>query len=403
VRVDVPPKPDTIQCDENRPVCRLCAVSDRQCRYSSAAPAKETAPPAKLSGERSFDITRDQSLRIRESHDTTSLSSGSTNDSNGPPLLYNAYDASSDAAVNFDHIELLVHLAQDCDDVFNLVSGVDEFHHSSLSLGLREGVKFPYLMHALLAFSAQHLAYLHPKKSSHYLHQAVSLQTRAISLFNASWSDVNESNCVAILLFSSILGHHLLAETLCKRDPAGLDGIIAQYVQCMYTHRGIYTIAKSVWPLLMASEIEPILSTSAEFTSRTPTGNECQDIIDLVESSADLSIGEKDACRKAIQYLQVGFDAIVAKEELYISRHHMINTWTMLVPPEYTSLLARKQPVALILLAYYAVLVHQAKDLWQARDAGAYVFDLISDQLGSEWDPWMRYPREKITGEMSQE
>jgi hypothetical protein len=64
-------------------------------------------------------------------------------------------------------------------------------------------------------------------------------------------------------------------------------------------------------------------------------------------------------------------------------------------------LLARKQPVALILLAYYAVLVHQAKELWQARGAGSYVFNLIADNLGSEWDPWMRYPREMIIGGVS--
>jgi hypothetical protein len=319
----------------------------------------------------------------------------------GHPLIDNAYDASADAAVNFDHIELLVHLTQNRDDVFNLVHGVDQYHHTSLALGLKEGVKAPYLMHELLAFSAQHLAYLHPEKSSHYLHQAVSLQTRAISLFNAEWSEVNESNCVAILLFSSALGHHLLAETLRKRDPGGLDSIIAQYVQCMYTHRGIYTIAKSVWPLLMASDLEPILSTSANFTSRMPTGSDCQAISDLVESSANLSVEEKDACRLSIQYLQVGFDALTTEDELHISRHHMISTWTMLVPPVYTSLLARKQPVALILLAYYAVLVHQAKELWQARGAGSYVFNLIADNLGSEWDPWMRYPREMIIGGVS--
>jgi hypothetical protein len=293
-------------------------------------------------------------------------------------------------------MELLVHLTQDCDNVFNLVHGVAHYHHSSLALGLKEGVKCPYLMHALLGFSAQHLAYLHPERSTHYLHQAVSLQTCAISLFNAAWSDVNESNCVAVLLFSSILGHHLLAETLRKRDPGALDAIVAQFVQCMYTHRGIYTIAKSVWPLLMASELEPILSTSARFTSRIPTGSNCQAIKDLAATSADLSDEEKDACRLAIQYLQVGFDALVAEEELHISRHHMINTWTMLLPPAYTSMLKRKHPVALILLAYYALLVNEAKELWQAQDAGVYVFNLISDDLGPEWDPWMRYPREKI-------
>jgi hypothetical protein len=262
-------------------------------------------------------------LTVRQTPTVALSVSVSTDNFKGPPLAYNAYDASSDAAVNFDHVELLIHLTQNRDDVFNLVHGVDEWQHSSVAVGLKEGVKAPYLMHGLLAFSAQHLAYLHPERSSHYLHQAVSHQTRGISLFNAAWNDLNESNCVAMVLFSSILGHHLLAETLCKRDPGGLDTIIAQYVQCMHTHRGIYTIATGAWPQLMASELAPILSTSASLTSRTPTGSDCKAISELVEGSANLSDAEKNACRKAIQYLQVGFDALVAEEELFISKHHV--------------------------------------------------------------------------------
>jgi hypothetical protein len=65
----------------------------------------------------------------------------------------------------------------------------------------------------------------------------------------------------------------------------------------------------------------------------------------------------------------------------------------MLLRPEVTAMLARKQPEALILLSYYAVLLHRGKTLWQVGNAGKYIFDLVAQYLGKEWDQWLRYPR----------
>ena len=288
-------------------------------------------------------------------------------------------------------MELLVHVTQDR-NLFNLGTGVESHHTSNLALGLRTALQAPYLMHALLGFSAQHLAHLRPEKSARYLHQAVALQTRAISLFNATRTNVDASNCVAVLLFSSVLGHHLLAETLSRREPRGLDTFITHYVQCVEMHRGIYTIASSAWPLLMKSELEPILSESIQFTSRSPKGTDCRPVTELVGHSKDLTELEKDACRLAIAYLQVGFDAALAKDERLVNKHQMIYTWTMLVPPEFTSMLAKKRPEALVVLAYYAVLLHYGRDLWQCGDGAAYIFGLVSNHLGPKWDPWLYFP-----------
>ncbi|EAT79731.2 hypothetical protein SNOG_12931 [Parastagonospora nodorum SN15] len=292
-------------------------------------------------------------------------------------------------------MDLLIHVAQDS-DMFNLGTGVENYNYSGLSLGLREANKTPYLLHAILAFSAQHLACLRPERAAHYLHQAVSLQTRAISLFNASWTAVDESNCVAVLLFSSVLGHHFLAETLSKRHPDGLDAFIEHYVQCINMHRGIFVIAYSAWPLLMKSDLEPMLSMSHAFTLREPVGKDCHSLHNLINRSPDLSEDEKMATRTAINYLQLGFDVGGADVGLCQGQHQMIYNWAMLVPPMFTALLESKRPEALVVMAYYAVLLHRGKELWQVGDAGVYIFDLIWNDLGPEWEEFLKYPREKI-------
>lgn len=235
------------------------------------------------------------------------------------------------------------------------------------------------------------------------------MQTRAISLFNDTLGSegVTESNCVAIVLFSSILGHHVLASTLTFRAArsAGLeevDKVVAQWVQCMDTHRGIHTIATSSWPALMESDLAPILSQSQEFTSREAVGKDCDVLKRRVEVSSGMEEEEKEACRRAIGYLQVGFDASSEKGVAHgesgemENKHHMIYTWTMLVPREVTGLLMRKRPEALALLAYYAVLLHRGRELWQVGGAGSYLFAVMDGYLGKEWDEVLNVPRREI-------
>lgn len=318
------------------------------------------------------------------------------------PTVYDQYDPTSDDAINFSHMELLIHLTLN-NDMFNLGVGIEDYHSFGLPLGLKAALKAPYLMYQILAFSARHLAFLNPERSQPYLHQVVILQTRAVSQFTAVPIDVDQSNCVPVLLFSSVLGHHLFADTLVTRDARGLDAFIVHYVQCVQTYRGVYNIAVSAWPLFMESELASILSLSKSFTSREPKGNDCQGVSQRIESTLTLTEGEKDACRRAIQYLQVGLDAALAVDlkDVPINRFQMISEWTMLVPPEFTSMLARKRPEALIVLAHYALLLHHGRHLWQVGDAGAYILGIIGDHLGLEWDCWLEYPRARVNATVS--
>ncbi|KAH7076294.1 hypothetical protein FB567DRAFT_157700 [Paraphoma chrysanthemicola] len=380
-----------VKCDENRPVCRLCAVSDRDCSYPLTALHRRCGNTETSSQDLLPSSFCDDGPKAVVSQESALLTPNANIDSPVCPLPSNHNNDDTEPEINFDHMELLVHATQDS-SIFNL-SGVYSDHALGLALGLKEALKAPYLMHELLAFSAQHLAFIHPEKSKHYLHQAMVLQTRAVSLFNSSWTHVNDSNCVAVLLFSSVLGHHLLAETLHGRHADGLDGFISRYIQCIEMHRGIYTIATSAWPLLMSSEIEPILTRSANFTSREPTGNDCAELKKLIESTTSLSWEEKLSCQRAIDYLQVGFDAVAETGEAVVHRHQMIYSWTLLVKPELTRLLAKKQPEALVILAYYAVLLHHGRSQWQVGKTGESVFGLIENHLGSAGDDWLRIPR----------
>lgn len=287
-----------------------------------------------------------------------------------------------------EHMELFVHLITNR-DLFSLGDTVKDYK-ATLDVCIRKSVEAPYLLHQMLAFSARHLAVLHPDRATHYLEQAMTLQTRAVALFNATRREVDSSNCVPILLFSINLGHHLLADALAYRGSDGLYGFLEYYTYCVDLNRGIYNVAASAWPLLVESEIEPVLSWSRKESAKEPKGTECAPISKLVDDSTTLDKREKEVCRSAIKYLQVGFDAMSSEEEG--ARYRMIFQWTMLASPEFNSLLSERKPEALILLSYYALLLHYGRNLWQVDNAGQYLIGVIRDYLGPEWHFWLGYP-----------
>ncbi|MCJ1371719.1 hypothetical protein MMC20_002938 [Loxospora ochrophaea] len=381
-------------------------MSERNCSFASQAPPESLSTSGTSSHERSTSPADSHSQGAVIIPDATTLTAAPLFNPDSPerPSINNRRDPTPDEAINLDHMELLIHLILD-KEMFNLGVGVGAYP-SGLSLALKTGLESPYLLHQLLAFSARHLAFLHPESSASYLQQAVTLQTSAVSLFNSAWESnfnwtkVDQSNCVAILLFSSILGHHLLADSLAKRDPGGLEAFMTNYMQCLEMHRGVHTVAISAWPLLMESELKPVLLWSSGFTSRPPRGNHCHRIRELVDRADGLGEENKEACRLAIQYLQVGFDAMLAEEEEQDNRYQMIFSWPMLAPPPFTGLLAAKQPEVLVLLGYYALLLHYGRNMWQVGDAGAYILGIIADYLGPEWGHWLEYPQERVAKDL---
>jgi hypothetical protein len=323
--------------------------------------------------------------------------------------------AAEDVRVNVEHMELLAHLITS-KELFTLSADAGS---ATQPVALQTVFDTPYLLYEALAFSARHLAAIHSyspgvvdkKRSTRFSHLAMTLQTRALSLYNAARPSqtVDESNCVALLLFAATLGHHLLTDTLALRE-GGLDGFLVRYLQCIELQRGIRLLVNEAKPLLEQTWLGAVVTWSAEFSNRTPYGTDCQALTALLAAATRLSEAERRACQQAARYLQVGFDAVSLGAELDAQSHagvpvdeearepgkrfHMVLAWTILAPKEFTDLLAAHRPEALVILAYYAILLHHARAMWQVGNAGMYLLDLIVDFLGPTWHRWLEYPRQ---------
>ncbi|KAH7377672.1 hypothetical protein BKA66DRAFT_443219 [Pyrenochaeta sp. MPI-SDFR-AT-0127] len=68
----------------------------------------------------------------------------------------------------------------------------------------QEAFKFPFLMHSILAFSANHLTYINPSKANHFRILSSMHQSAAVTSLNKALADLGPVNCHAIFVSASL-------------------------------------------------------------------------------------------------------------------------------------------------------------------------------------------------------
>lgn len=261
----------------------------------------------------------------------------------------------------------------------------------------KSAVSAPYLMHELLAFSALHLSTLEfdDADTAGYLQQAAELQMSALALFNAVKYDVRDENCMALFAFSSLLGMHALfdAITTC----ADFTGTLNKIINYLKLHRGVSAITRQSWHVLRYSEIRHIIDAieaGDQLYRQHPEDpdNGCNKLLSLVNTSSDkLGPGQYKACQDAVQNLHWVFGVRRAVPEPYPT--HITLAWPVRVSAEFVELLEQRQPIPLIILTHWAVLLHAERDLWIFGDGGRRVIGPLLEYFGSYWDRWLDLPR----------
>jgi hypothetical protein len=271
-----------------------------------------------------------------------------------------------------------------------------------LQLAVREAFKSPFLMDELLALAAAHKStLLDDERRDWHRTEATRLQTRALTQFNVAHPDVSDDNCLAVFLFSALLGQHVLFDTFSSLQD--LPGVLDKLVQCLGLHRGIAIIAGQSWPMLQDHIMPPHLAAMPEIHRRTvpetssPPGDECADLTRLLDRS-ELSASSDRACRTAVEVLQPMFDAqrVTCTQSCADRRLIVVQEWPVRIPSDYISLLSQRRPEAMVILAYYAVLLHHARDYWVVGDAGKFLIRSISEHLGAYWAEWLVWPNHML-------
>ncbi|KAI6254947.1 hypothetical protein MCOR19_008553 [Pyricularia oryzae] len=421
------------KCDELRPQCANCAITNRACHYEGDRPSLRQLPFPGITVDTNVIPPPNQvpSEAVQQPRILVDLGGS-------PQSRFDGEDDTSAAAsaVNMDHMELMAHYT------FALSNPeIDQdFDRAATKMVLQAALDFPWLLHEVLAITSRQLVLARPERAAFYLAQASRLQTRALSLFNNRGGGgglqptIDAANALAATLFASMLGRHLLVDTLesllqrTGDDVGGASSEAALDRFCHYlqVHNGLRVVASGAWPHLVESELWPLISLVGQLNTPrlSGQGNELRGLSDWVReqhhaknltgtaSAAADSNGEEDealkACLEAISLLQSGLDNSglfsfssshhpLQQQRRRLHQHQMTFSWSVRCPAKFNQLVQQRRPVGLVILAHYAVLLHLSRDLWLIGRSASRFFRVVTDVLGPAYDAQLAWPREALS------
>ncbi|KAI0548242.1 hypothetical protein F4679DRAFT_551735 [Xylaria curta] len=391
-----------IKCDEKRPACAHCVITHRECHYVAASTTSASSRPTPEATITTPGSTyrSDEAPGLSPATITTDATSASQHLTILRPNVIHwvsehpAADSSfiPGGSVNINHMEFLLHYRFS----ISIPELDNDFDAAATTMVTRLALKFPWLLHAILATSSRHLAVLKPENSGLYLAEAFQLQNQAINIFNSERLHIDETNCSAAVLFSSILGRHMLVDTLAGLESDG-SVLLDNYCHYVQIHRGLRTITSDSWRFLPASEIWPYCLFSGIQRPRNAHGTELADLRRWIQESRDLDEEALEVCIEAVNLLQVGLDEITAPT-MENWRHQMAFIWSVCNNAMFNDLISQRLPQALVILAHYTALLHHAKAIWQIRDAGYRFLHTICSVLGPNYENQLLWVKGVVFG-----
>lgn len=289
--------------------------------------------------------------------------------------------------VNMMHVELLHHVSSELKAVFEA-----DFEHVQIPFPIVIGycLSAPYLMNEVLALSALHLSIIRAKQQQLYRYRASHLQQHALSIFNAMKPEANTESCIPLFLFSSLLGTYLLCDTLVFRE-GPFDTVLDNFTQYIRLHQGVRAVTNGCWEFLLQTELAPILDVDISIPeASSDLSHDLQNLAKLIDS-AELGESTTKTYNHAIRLLQ-GVMTTAVSHSSWRGKSRAAFAWPVIVETDYIDLISCRQPEGLVILAYYAVLLHMCRDYWVFGDGGRYLIESISQYLGPAWESWLVWP-----------
>lgn len=415
-----------IKCDELRPSCVNCSTSERQCSYPHHG-SRSRSPKSVLS-QRAIDahLKSEQNCTIvKARHVNCEKLTSSCADCNTPErqcsyphhgshspnpsvLVPRATEETSgkspcvlrvDTRFTLFHLTCLHHADMHMHDYMALQGSGQPI----IEIALRVAETAPFLLDQVLALSALDLSGKEWPANIAYRHEASELQIRALGLFNESKEGISDTNRLALFLFASLLGIHVLRETLVNHSQGPLATFIEEFLRYLRLHRGVRTfINEQSWDQILQSELRSLLHLSHLTTiidNQTP-GKETLKFKAFL-GTYDSGSKTSNACQSALRWIQWMLD--LAKQDLSSESLgiHATMAWPLVVPDDYIHALNQHRPEALAVLAYYAHTLYRYRSFWVFGDSGSSLLCSISNSIGTFWLRQLDLPVQEALGSLS--
>ncbi|KAJ9132453.1 C6 finger domain-containing protein [Pleurostoma richardsiae] len=366
-----------IKCDETHPQCGNCVIGERLCSYLELTPSQGVV----TRGRYAFGVADDAA-----SKQTGGRGSGSVQHGGGTADGHAVGSGTTYAAL---HMVLLHHAECKMAEYMALEGGITPIIDAAVDNALAA----PYLLDQVLALSALHLSTQDPATASLYHRHATELQTRALGLFNQIRGEICDSNYLPTFLFATLLGIHVLRDTLANHHHT-ISEFVGAFVDYVRLHRGVRAVTSMYWKLILQSELRPLLyitDYTAGVDKQTP-GTETEKVCRFMDTS-DVVSSSKAACLEALKWIQWVLDTAAIEPSRIDLGVHATMAWPLVIPDEFVEALYQHRPEALVVLAHYAAIMHHYRRYWVFGSAGSTIIQSITLHVGPFWADALTWPQ----------
>lgn len=258
-----------------------------------------------------------------------------------------------------------------------------------------EAYSHPYLMHSLLAIAALHRNSLPGAGEPQRSHTAALRHyNNALTTSKPALGSVNAGNCTSLFLFSAVVAMIVLALPLHSPDHQ-LNDPIANLMQFFTLVRGSKSIVHAELDRVRTGPLAALIADGfhahkCDLPSDTRTALAL--LQHYVDACPDVDDAAKAAYKDAINLLELCFRNTVPDPE----NRMVVLSWPANVPDAYLSLLHAREPLALVCIAYFAVLLHGLRRVWWCGDWGKSLMRWVEREGGGEWHELLDWPKKKI-------
>lgn len=261
----------------------------------------------------------------------------------------------------------------------------------------REALSHRFALHGILALAALHLAYTKPNQRSRYLPSALSHYDLAVSSYRLNLQDICEANCTMLFAFSSILVQFAFGLPQVQPPPDQEADALGAIVEIYHLLRGTATVVNVGREWIRKGTLGYLLRRNyindANAEDEPPEFRDAfRNVRARLEQDASIDIEKMEMYKETMErLLQCAAAATLDPEDKAVP---------MIVPSTvrstFVSSLDAREPAALVLEAYHAVLLHGLDHFWWGKGWSRRIITDISNQLNGGWQELILWPMDKV-------
>ncbi|RYP63333.1 hypothetical protein DL771_009318 [Monosporascus sp. 5C6A] len=418
------------KCGEEKPECAKCVRFGVKCSFASGVTIRNERPSStSVRSEQSLSEIRGRGRgRPRNNwtatveHDEISEAGETSRALTTTPSLYTTEGHVDKARPNVQEAELLLHFVQ---FTAYTMAGNDKSDNPMVRFWTynlpRIGLSHHFTMHLAYALAGYHLVYLDKTEDRHQeLRGLAELHASAgIAQLTATLARLDPTNCGAAYISATLVccctfaagpmgpGDLLVCNVDQDRDPNWMPSI-----------HGLRLIRRLFdEDVLFAGLMDPFHSKShAQDKDATPARDkrarfsregflrvdweqplsELRGFIAMYRNGGD-DDDDDDICLRSLDFLIDIYRATYGdKDGSYDGppEYQHVFCWLYRIEKGFVACLWRKDPRALIILAYFVLLFETMKDIWYLDNWEKHLLARIENLLGEEHVGWLRWPLE---------